>query len=183
MSALSLVVVAALSCAPAERPSVSEIYYDGPGDDTGQEFVELWNDSDSTRLLTGLKIQSGDGAGPGRWTTRWTGGPADVVKPHARFVIGGAAVSPRPDVVLTLDLQNGPDGLRLLWPDGATEVVGWGALEFPEYYCGAPAPDVTGGQALARIPDRAATGSNAGDFRPAEPSPGFANQRTVDAAA
>jgi len=64
MSALSLVVVAALSCAPAERPSVSEIYYDGPGDDTGQEFVELWNDSDSTRLLTGLKIQSGDGAGP-----------------------------------------------------------------------------------------------------------------------
>src|SRR6185503_13570922 len=129
-----------------ERPSVSEIYYDGPGADTGQEFVELWNDSDSTRLLTGLKIQSGDGAGPGRWTTRWT---------------GGAAVSPRPDVVLTLDLQNGPDGLRLLWPDGATEVVGWGALEFPEYYCGAPAPDVTGGQALARIPDRAATGSNA----------------------
>jgi len=182
MSALSLVVVAALSCAPAERPSVSEIYYDGPGDDTGQEFVELWNDSDSTRLLTGLKIQSGDGAGPGRWTTRWTGGPSDVVKPHARFVIGGAAVSPRADVVLTLDLQNGPDGLRLLWPDGATEVVGWGALEFPEYYCGAPAPDVTGGQALARIPDRAATGSNAGDFRPAEPSPGFANQRTVDAA-
>jgi hypothetical protein len=70
----------------------------------------------------------------------------------------------------------------LLWPDGASEVVGWGALEFPEYYCGAPAPDVPGGQSLARIPDRAATGSNAGDFHPAEPSPGFANQRNVDAA-
>jgi hypothetical protein len=182
MSALSLVVVAALSCAPPDRPSVSEIYYDGPGDDTGQEFVELWNDSDSTRSLTGLKLQAGDGAGPGRWTTRWTGGPSDQVRPHARFVIGGAAVSPRPDVVLTLDLQNGPDGLRLLWPDGATEVVGWGVLEFPEYSCGAPAPDVAGGQSLARIPDRSATGSNAGDFHPAEPSPGFANQRTVDAA-
>ena len=182
MSALSLMVVAALSCAPSDRPGVSEIYYDGPGDDTGQEFVELWNDSDTTRLLTGLKLQAGDGAGPGRWTTRWTAGPADAIKPHARFVIGGAAVSPRPDVVLTLDLQNGPDGLRLLWPDGATEVVGWGPLEFPEYFCGAPAPDVTGGQSLARIPDRAATGSNAGDFRPADPSPGFANQRSVDAA-
>src|SRR5689334_20335352 len=181
MSALSLVVAAALSCAPAGHPIVTEVYYDAPGDDTGQEFVELWNDSDSTRVLTGLKLQAGDGAGPGRWTTRWTGGPGDVVKPHARFVIGGASVSPRPDVVLTLDLQNGPDGCRLLWPDGASEVVGWGALEFPEYYCGAPAPDVPGGQSLARIPDGAATGSNAGDFRPAEPSPGFANQRAVDA--
>src|SRR5580765_6363110 len=181
MSALSLVVAAALSCAPAGHPFVTEVYYDAPGDDTGQEFVELWNDSDTTCVLTGLKLQSGDGAGPGRWTTRWTGGPSDQVKPRARFVIGGAAVSPRPDVVLTLELQNGPDGLRLLWPDAATEVVGWGALEFSEYYCGAPAPDVAGGTSLARIPDRARTGSNAGDFHPAEPSPGFANQRSVDA--
>jgi hypothetical protein len=182
MSALSLVVAVALNCAPAGHPFVTEVYYDAPGDDTGQEFVELWNDSDSSRVLAGLKLQAGDGAGPGRWTTKWTGGPGDAVKPHSRFVIGGSAVSPRPDVVLTLDLQNGPDGFRLLWPDGATEVVGWGALEFAEYYCGAPAPDVPGGQSLARIPDRASTGSNAGDFHPAEPSPGFANQRSVDAA-
>src|SRR5262245_16111110 len=182
MSALSLVVAAVLSCAPTGHPIVTEVYYDAPGDDTGQEFVELWNPSDSTRLLTGVRLEAGDGAGPGRWTLRWTGGPGDAVKPHARFVIGGAAVSPRPDVVLTLDLQNGPDGLRLVWPDGATEVVGWGALEFAEYYCGAPAVDVNGGQSLARIPDRAATGSNAGDFRAAEPSPGFANKRTLDAA-
>jgi hypothetical protein len=182
MSALSLALAAVLSCAPAGRPVVTEVYYDAPGDDTGQEFVELWNDSDSTCALTGLKLQAGDGAGPGRWTTRWTAGPGDVVKPRARFVIGGSLVSPRPDVVLTLDLQNGPDGVRLLWPDGEIEVIGWGALEFPEYYCGAPAPDVPGGQSLARIPDRAETGSNAGDFRPAEPSPGSANQRAVDAA-
>ena len=181
MSALSLVLAAALSCAPAGHPFVTEVYYDAPGDDAGQEFVELLNDSDTTCVLAGLRLQAGDGAGPGRWTTRWTGGPGDAVKPHARFVIGGAAVSPRPDVVVTLDLQNGPDAVRLAWPDGATEVVGWGALEFPEYACGTPAADVTGGQSLARIPDRAATGSNAGDFRTAEPSPGSANQRSVDA--
>ena len=182
MSALSLVVVVALSCAPSGPPSVTEIYYDAPGVDTGNEFVELWNDSDAPRSLSGLRLEAGDGAGPRRWTLKWTGGPADSIKPHARFVIGGAAVSPRPDVVLALELQNGPDGLRLLWPDGATEVVGWGALEFPEYFCGTPAADVAGGQSLARIPDRAATGSNAGDFHAAEPSPGVANQRSVDAA-
>src|SRR5262245_38958906 len=182
MSALSLVVAAALSCAPAARPYVTEVYYDAPGDDTGQEFVELWNDSDSTRSLSGLRLEAGDGAGPGRWTSRWTGGPGDLVKPHARFVIGGSPVSPRPDVVVALELQNGPDALRLVWPDGAIEVVGWGPLEFPEYYCGTPAPDVSSGISLARIPDRAATGSNSGDFHAAEPSPGFANQRSVDAA-
>ena len=182
MSALSLVFAAALFCAPAGHPIVTEVYYDAPGDDTGQEFVELWNDSDSTRVLTGVRLEAGDGAGPGRWTLRWTGGAGDSVKPHARFVIGGASVIPRPDVVLSLELQNGPDGLRFVWPDGAAEVVGWGALEFPEYSCGTPAPDVPGGQSLARIPDRANTGSNAGDFHPSQPSPGAANQRTVDAA-
>ena len=84
MSALSLVVAVALNCAPAGHPFVAEVYYDAPGDDTGQEFVELWNDSDSSRVLTGLRLQAGDGAGPGRWTTKWTGGPGDAVKPHSR---------------------------------------------------------------------------------------------------
>jgi hypothetical protein len=157
-------------------------YYDAPGDDTGQEFVELWNDSDSTCLLTGLRLQSGDGAGPGpldHALDRRAGRRGETPRAlrHRR-----RGREPAADVVLALELQNGPDGLRLLWPDGATEVVGWGALEFAEYACGTPATDVAGGQSLARIPDRSATGSNAGDFHPAEPSPGFANQRTVDAA-
>jgi hypothetical protein len=182
MPALSLLMTAALSCAPATHPIVAEVYYDAPGVDTGYEFVELWNASEVARSLTGLRIEAGDGAGPGRWSLRWTGGPADSVKAHARFVVGGALVVPAPDRVVTLELQNGPDALRLVWPDGATEVVGWGAHDFPEYYCGAPAEDVAGGQSLARIPDTADTGSNAGDFRAADPSPGAANVRARDAA-
>jgi hypothetical protein len=182
MPALSLLLTAALSCAPATHPIVAEVYYDAPGVDTGYEFVELWNNSDAPRSLTGLRIEAGDGAGPGRWSLRWTGGPVDSVGAHARFVVGGGLVVPTPDRVVTLDLQNGPDALRLVWPDGPTEVVGWGAHDFPEYYCGAPAEDVAGGQSLARIPDAADTGSNAGDFHPAEPSPGVANVRTRDAA-
>jgi hypothetical protein len=182
MSALSLLVAAALSCAPPARPFVTEVYYDAPGDDTGREFVELWNDSDTTVSLAGVRLEVGDGSGPGRWTARWTGTASDRIGAGARFVIGGALVSPPPDLVLALELQNGPDALRLVWPDGATELVGWGSHEFAEYACGAPAADVAGGQSLARVPDRAATGSNAGDFRPAEPSPGSPNLRTVDAA-
>jgi hypothetical protein len=182
MPALSLLVAAALSCAPVGRPFVTEVYYDAPGDDTGREFVELWNDTDTTVSLAGLRLEAGDGAGPARWTARWTGTTTDRIVAGARFVLGGVEVAPTPDVVLALELQNGPDALRLVWPDGATEVVGWGNHEFAEYACGTPAPDAPGGQSLARQPDRAATGSNAGDFRPAEPSPGSPNLRTVDAA-
>jgi hypothetical protein len=84
--------------------------------------------------------------------------------------------------VATLELQNGPDALRMVWPDGKVEVVGYGALEFAEHSCGAPAADVAPGQSLARVPDDADLGSNAADFRAATPSPGRANQSQRDLA-
>ena len=165
-----LAPAAAAACGPPGRPIVAEVYYDAIGDDTGFEFVEILNPTGADWPLAGLRLDAGDGAGPGRWTARWTGAAGDTVRAHARFVIGGARVSPPPDAVATLDLQNGPDGMRLVWPDGATEVVGWGALAYPEYFCGAPAADAPAGESLARVPDEAETGSNAGDFRPAAPS-------------
>jgi len=182
MSALASMLAAALSCAPASHPIVTEVYYDAPGDDTGREFVELWNPGPGTAALSGLRVEAGDGGGPGRWTLRWIGTPGDSLRPGQRFVVGGALVTPAPQVTVNLELQNGPDALRLVWPDGGTEVVGWGTHEFTEYTCGEPAPDVPAGSSLSRMPDAAATGSNAGDFRAATPSPGVPNLRTVDAA-
>src|SRR5438067_2148488 len=122
MPALSLLLMAALSCAPPGRPIVTEVYYDAPGVDTGYEFVELWNPGDAAASLAGVRLEAGDGAGPGRWTLKWTGGAADSVAARAHFVIGGALVEPLPNRVITLDLQNGPDAMRLVWPDGAIEV-------------------------------------------------------------
>jgi hypothetical protein len=171
-----------LACAPGSRPIVAEVYYDAPGDDTGWEFVELFNPFGRTVSLAGLRLEAGDGAAPGRWTLHWTGGAADSIGPRARFVIGGAHVSPPPQATVTLDLQNGPDAMRVVWPDGAVEVVGWGALASPEYFCGESAPDVAAGQSLSRVPDDADLGSNALDFRAAEPSPGRANRPEVDLA-
>lgn len=182
MSALATAVAAALSCAAVSQPIVTEVYYDANGDDTGREFVELWNPGSTGKSLAGVRLEAGDGGTPGKWTLRWTGQAADSLPPGARFVVGGAQVSPAPNVVANLELQNGPDAVRLVWPDGVTEVVGWGAHEHAEYYCGEAAVDVASGQSLARIPDAAATGSNAGDFRAADPSPGTRNLRTVDAA-
>lgn len=184
MTALGLALLAALStpCAPAARAWIAEVFYDAAGDDTDREYVELVNPGSAPVALAGVRLEAGDGSGPGRWSARWTGAAGDTVPPGGRFVVGGARVEPRPQAVATLDLQNGPDAVRLVWPGGAVEVVGWGAHEFAEYACGAPAPDVPSGQSLARVPDDSNAGSNALDFRAAAPSPGRANQVRRDAA-
>ena len=181
-SAMPAFAAAAASCAPAQHPLIAEVLYDAIGDDTGWEFVELYNPHDRALPLAGARLEAGDGSGPGRWTLRWTGNAVDSVAAGGRFVVGGAKVQPTPRAVVTLELQNGPDALRMVWPDGTVEVVGYGALEFPEYSCGAPAVDVAPGQSLARIPDDADLGSDAADFRAAAPSPGRANQSQRDLA-
>lgn len=170
------------ACSPAQRAIVTEVYYDAIGDDTGYEYVEFHNPSDLPVPLAGVRLEAGDGSAAGRWTLRWTGTARDTVPAAGRFVVGGAKVVPAPDALATLELQNGPDAVRLLWPDGAVEVVGWGAHEFAEYFCGAPASDAPSGQALARVPDDAQTGANASDFRIADASPGRANQVSRDLA-
>jgi hypothetical protein len=173
---------ASATCAPVAHPIVTEVLYDASGDDTGLEFVEIFNPTSVNFPLAGLRLEAGDGSAPGRWTTRWTGTIGDSVAAGARIVIGGARVVPAPQAIVTLELQNGPDAIRLVWPDGAIEVVGYGALKFPEYACGDPAPDVASGQSLARVPDDADAGSNALDFRAATPTPGRANRPQRDAA-
>jgi hypothetical protein len=168
-------------CSPPGRAIVAEVFYDAAGDDTGLEFVELFNPTAADCALEGVRLEVGDGSGAGRWTLRWIGRPGDRVAAGARFVIGGSAV-PSANAVAALDLQNGPDAVRVLWPDGASEVVGYGSHEFAEYACGAPAPDSPSGFSLARVPDDAQRGSNADDFRVEAPSPGRANQVARDAA-
>src|SRR5207249_1168951 len=113
---------------------------------------------------------------PGRWTLRWTAPAGAMIEAGGRYVVGASRVMPPPAAIVELALQNGPDAVRLVWPDGAVEVVGYGALTPAEYFCGAPAPDVASGLSLARVPDDADLGSNALDFRAATPSPGRANQ-------
>ncbi len=169
-------------CADATRPWIAEVLYDAAGDDTGREYVELFWPGPGTRPLAGARLESGDGSAPGRWTLRWTGGANDTLRAGARFVVGGALVTPPVDAVATLDLQNGPDAVRLVWPDGAVETVGWGAHDFAEYFCGEPAADPPSGRSLARVPDDAHRGSNALDFEAADPSPGRANRAGRDVA-
>src|SRR5260221_1950140 len=123
---LPAVLLAALAaCAPVLRPIVAEVFYDATGDDTGLEFVELYNPTAAACLLLGARLEAGDGAGPGRWTLRWTGTAADTVAALGRFVIGGARGPPAPPVTGELGLQHGPGPTPTVWPDGASEAVGY----------------------------------------------------------
>ncbi len=173
---LPLLLLSLASCVPPARPMVSEVLYDAAGDDEGFEFVELHNPLGTPAAIGGLRLESGDGAGPGRWALRWTAPAGTVIAPGARYVVGGARVVPAPDATAELGLQNGPDAVRFVWPDGVIEVVGYGTLALGEYACGAAAVDAASGQSIARVPDGADRGANALDFRAATPSPGRANQ-------
>lgn len=174
--------LALASCVPAAHPLIAEILYDAAGDDTGFEFVELFNPTATPYPLAGARLEAGDGAGPGRWTLRWAGGAGDTLAAGARFVIGGAHLLPAADALVELQLQNGPDAVRIVWADGAVEVVGYGTHALAEYACGAPASDVPSGFSLARQPDASDVGANAQDFAAATPSPGAANRPGRDAA-
>src|SRR5258706_9060316 len=155
---LAGVLVALATCAPPGRPLVAEILYDAVGDDTGHEYVELFNPTDQAWSLLGLRLEAGDGAGPGRWTLRWSGAAGDTIAPRGRYLIGGALVVPAPDAVVSLDLQNGPDALRLVWPDGPSEAVGRGALDLSEDFCGPAARAAGSGEVRPPVPDRPGPG-------------------------
>jgi hypothetical protein len=162
---------------------INEVFYDAAGADGGFEFVELVNRGDSPLSLAGYRLEAGDGAAADRWRALWTGAAADVIPPHRRFVLGEGRVAPAPDRVVPLGLENGPDAVRLTAPDGAKDVLGYGALTYTTYFEGRPAEDVPGGYSLARLPDGADTDDNRADFAATTPpTPGAPNQPETDLA-
>ncbi|MGH7724386.1 MAG: lamin tail domain-containing protein [Candidatus Eiseniibacteriota bacterium] len=180
---LPVLPVRPVSADPSDRPVVlNEVFYDAVGADAGHQFVELANRTDQTVPLAGYRLEAGDGAGANRWRTIWTGGAGDVIAPFGRFTIGEPQVTPAPDRVLTFDLENGPDAVRLAGPGGLTQdVLGYGTLTYAEYFEARPAEDVPSGFSLARLPDGADSDDNAADFHAVSPpTPGAPNRPEID---
>jgi hypothetical protein len=186
-SILALAAAAAVCggrAAIASPPVVlNEVFYDATGSDTGLAFIELVNTTDATVSLFGWQLEAGDGADSERWRELWGGGPTDAIPPHGRYLVGEALVVPAPDRMTHLELENGPDAVRLIAPDGSIDVLGYGALTNLDQFEGRPAPDVPAGFALARIPDGHDTDDNAADFvAVSPPTPGAANLPERDVA-
>jgi hypothetical protein len=180
---LPFLLVLALLFPSVALPQVvlNEILYDPEGSDTGLEFVEVANCGRVGVSLSGWTLETGNGANPDDWTVEWIGGAFDYLEPGEILLVGESSVDPVPDYVTALDLQNGPDGVRLTDGSSVVDVVGWGEPLFHEYYEGDPAADVPSGSSLARSPDCYDHDNNALDLRadPA-PTPGAWNSHDVD---
>jgi len=164
----------------AAQVVINEVLYDPEGADSGLEFVELLNCGRHGVLLTGWVLETGNGAHPDDWTVEWIGDDLDYIEPGQMLVVGEADVLPPPDYTTPLDLQNGPDGVRLTDGVDPVDVVGWGEPLFQEYYEGQPAADALSGLSLARSPDCFDHGDNSLDFVAGPPTPGAHNALSHD---
>ncbi len=129
---------------------ITQVHYDPDGADTGYEFVELYNTGADDVSLEGYKLESGDGSTPDDWTTEWTGTGQDVISAKGYFLIGEDLVQPVPDIITSIDLQNGPDACRISRNGTVIDLVGWGEHTIEEYYLGTPAAEPETGLALQR---------------------------------
>ncbi|MFO7711400.1 MAG: lamin tail domain-containing protein [Candidatus Woesearchaeota archaeon] len=134
---------------------ISAVNYNPSGADDGYEWIEIYNDGDGV-WLDNYSIEMGNGIMADEWHTEWEG--SEWIGEGEYLVIGEEEVIPEPDVIKSLDLQNGPDAIRLTNED-RVQVVGWGEHEFSEYYEGDPAPKGEG--PLVREGN---TGNNEEDF-------------------
>lgn len=129
---------------------ISEVLYDPPGPDAGKEWVELYNPEAVDIILENYSIESGDGSNENDWTLEWTGKSSDMIKAYGFFLIGEKDVNGS-DIIVNLDLQNGPDAVRLKHGDNISDLLGWGNHTYEEYFEAHPAADVSG-KSLERKP-------------------------------
>jgi hypothetical protein len=160
-------------CEPDLTVVINEVMVNPDGQDTGLEWIELYNSGD----------QDADASG---WSVAWFKSdpedatddarlPADTVIPAGGFLLlGGELMSPTPDIEVDLDLGNGADGdgihlincegnLRdaLVYGDEGNE---HGILDESGSAATSVAPKPSNDETLARVPDGADTDASAEDF-------------------
>jgi Lamin Tail Domain len=173
-------------CGPPAAVRINEILPDPGGDDSGHEWVELFNADDVPAELGGwtLELVTSGLSEPGSWVF-----PATQLAAGAFLVVGGDQVAP--DLVMDRPLGNGTetDGVRLLSCDQeTTDTVLYGEApnaddvlddlgRASEPY-GAPGTD----QSLARWVDGEDTDTSL-DWRVlVVPTPGESNPRAIGSA-
>jgi hypothetical protein len=164
---------------------INEVCYDPVGSDEGFEWIELYNNGNSTEQLEGAQIFCGGASFLLQYTI-----PFFELRPGRYLLIGGSSI-PNAQLYHNFSFQNGgseTDGICYLSPDGTyTDTVLYDSpntnlliddTNNPGIYF---APDVLAGYSLARIIDGWDTDNCAMDFMAeANPTPGLANRRHCD---
>ncbi len=158
---------------------INEIYYDHPGRDNGWEFIELYNPDAIERDVSGLRLEFLDGR-TGKVRIVWQAPDGVTIEPGGVALVAGGERLTDPRFMLTGSLENGPDAVRLVGPNGIVDLIGYGDLVLADLYEAEPAGDVEAGESLSRKPDGRDTDDNRADFTPSVPSPGGRNFHTKD---
>jgi hypothetical protein len=176
------VLVSMLATSAGALPLLSEVYYDAPGSDDMQLFVEiagLPGTSLDGYFVEGINGSNG-AAGP---TLELTG----AIDASGLFVIAdqasdGSTSVLGADLLANFDFQNGPDSIVLREGDLVVDAIGYGVFGETEIFAGEgqAAPDVAPGESLARRFADVDTDDNASDFQVlAVPTPGAADFAVV----
>ncbi len=137
-----------MATAASAQPLISGILFDPEGYDEGKEWIEIYNPAD-VHFTAPCLISFGNGASQDDWSTQWHG---NVSMPAGSYLlIGEEDVSPEPDFTTGLNLQNGPDAIKLICNQTTLDLVGWGEHSHPEYYETTPADPGQGSLVLSRI--------------------------------
>ncbi len=161
-------------CEPDLSVLINEVMVNPDGQDTGLEWIELYNAGDSDADVSG-------------WTLAWfKSDPAEanddvrlpedtVIEPGGFLLVGGELVTPEPDLVADLDLGNGDggDGIHLLNCEGDLRdalVYGdadneHGILDESGAAATSVSPKPGNDETLARVPDGADSDQSGEDFR------------------
>ncbi|MBC7249825.1 MAG: lamin tail domain-containing protein [Anaerolineae bacterium] len=170
---------------------ISEVLYDPPGDDTGKEWVELYNPTAGTVTLTGFRL--GDAANPGDYERLYRFPDGAQIGPGETLVIAqtasgfrGLGYTPQssPDYELSdtdpaipdlsptdwgdgdFALGNGGDEVLLLDAGGVVvDVLVYGDGGYPGVISFADLSSVYAGDSLERYPANRDSNDCARDFR------------------
>ena len=180
ISRMTLEIAAILLVAATAQalPILSEVYYDAPGSDDGQSFVELYGLPGTS--LDGFVIEGINGSNGETGPTIVLSGTIDA---SGLFVVadqttGGSTSVVGADLLANFDFQNGPDSVVLRQGAVIADSLGYGEFAPGETFAGEglSAPDVVAGESLARFFADVDTNDNAGDFVVlAMPTPGAAS--------
>ncbi len=171
-----------MMCPPPTHLVINEVDYDQPSTDTA-EFVEIHNPTSAAISLTGISLVQVNGvAMPVEYgRVALTGSLA-----AGGYLLVTAMGSTVPGATLSLPeaLQNGPDGVILLGPDGIIDAAMYEGtitsvrLEDLTTLTISESASIgmdTAGSSLARTPNACDRDTPALDWAPATPSPGAAN--------
>ncbi len=163
-------------------PLLSEVYYDAPGSDDGESFVELAGSPGF--LLDGFVVEGINGSngavGPSITLTGSIGEDGLFVVADRRA--DGTTSVLDADLLANFDFQNGPDSIVLRQGEVVFDALGYGEFDPAEIFAGEgmAAPDVAAGSSLVRVFADIDSNDNLADFvASTTPNPGFADFATA----